>query len=101
MTVMPSRPLEHGPTSVSGDIAAGPVLPEQQHEETMMKAFSKFGMPVAAMIAFAALGAMTGNQANAGEFCRKDVTGQMIGCGFDTMDQCKAALAVTASAIRS
>ncbi|XSC43060.1 DUF3551 domain-containing protein [Bradyrhizobium sp. RDT10] len=50
-------------------------------------------MPVATMVAFAALGAMTGNQANAGEFCRRDVTGQMIGCGFDAMEQCKAASA--------
>ncbi|MEH2519948.1 hypothetical protein V1279_005521 [Bradyrhizobium sp. AZCC 1610] len=93
MTVMPSRPLERGRTSVSGDIAGGPGLPDQQHEETMMKAFLKVGMPVAAMVAFAALGAMTGNQANAGEFCRQDVTGHMTGCGFNTMEQCKAASA--------
>jgi hypothetical protein len=59
----------------------------------MMKAFSKFGMPVAAMVAVAALGAMSGTQANAREFCRQDVTGHMTSCGFDTMEQCKAASA--------
>jgi hypothetical protein len=59
----------------------------------MMKAFLKVGAPVAAMVAIVALGAMTGNQAKAGEFCRQDVTGHMTGCGFNTMEQCKAASA--------
>jgi Protein of unknown function (DUF3551) len=45
------------------------------------------------MVAIVALGAMTGNQANAKEFCRQDVTGHMTGCGYDTMEQCKAASA--------
>jgi hypothetical protein len=78
---------------LSDDIARGPGLPDQQHEETMMKAFLKVGAPVAAMVAIVALGAMTGNQANAKEFCRQDVTGHMTGCGYDTMEQCKAASA--------
>jgi hypothetical protein len=59
----------------------------------MMKAFLKVGAPVAAMFAIVALGAMIGNQANAKEFCRQDVTGHMTGCGYDTMEQCKAASA--------
>ena len=58
-----------------------------------MKAFLKVGAPVAAMFAIVALGAMTGNQANAKEFCRQDVTGHMTGCGYGTMEQCKAASA--------
>src|SRR5207248_8804201 len=29
--------------------------------------------------------------ANAGDFCRRDVTGHMTGCGFDNMAQCQAA----------
>jgi hypothetical protein len=49
--------------------------------------------PVAAIVAIAALGAMSGNQASAAEFCRQDVTGHMTSCGFDTMEQCKAASA--------
>jgi Protein of unknown function (DUF3551) len=56
----------------------------------MMKAFLKLGAPVAAAVAITALGAMTGNQASAREFCRMDVTGHMTSCGFDTMEQCKA-----------
>src|SRR3954463_7962726 len=59
----------------------------------MMKAISKAGAPVAAMVAVAALGAMTGKQATAGEFCRRDVTGQMNSCAYDTIAQCKAAAA--------
>ena len=57
-----------------------------------MRAFLKVA-PVAAIIAIAALGAMSGNQASAAEFCRQDVTGHMTSCGFDTMEQCKAASA--------
>jgi hypothetical protein len=56
----------------------------------MMKAFLKIGVPVAVAVAVTALGAMTGNQAIAGEFCRQDVTGHMTSCGFNTMEQCKA-----------
>jgi hypothetical protein len=55
-----------------------------------MKAFLKVGAPAAVAIAVAALDAMTGNPANAKEFCRQDVTGHMTSCGFDTMEQCKA-----------
>jgi Protein of unknown function (DUF3551) len=58
----------------------------------MMRAFLKVA-PVAAIVAIAALGAMSGNQASAAEFCRQDVTGHMTSCGFDTMEQCKAASA--------
>ena len=57
-----------------------------------MRAFLKVA-PVAAIVAIAALGAMSGNQASAAEFCRQDVTGHMTSCGFDTMEQCKAASA--------
>jgi hypothetical protein len=56
------------------------------------------------MVAIVALGAMTGNQAKAGEFCRQDVTGHMTGCGFNTMSNARRhrrASAATASAIRS
>jgi hypothetical protein len=61
----------------------------------MMKVFLKFGMPAGMMIGAAALGAVTitTNEATAGEYCRQDVTGHMTGCGFDTMEQCKAASA--------
>ena len=57
-----------------------------------MRAFLKVA-PVAAIIAIAALGAMSGKQASAAEFCRQDVTGHMTSCGFDTMEQCKASSA--------
>ena len=35
--------------------------------------------------------------ASAYEYCRRDVTGFMLGCSFDTMEQCYA----TASGIRN
>ena len=56
----------------------------------MMKAFLKVFMPVAAILAVGALGAMTGSPASAAEFCRQDVTGHMTSCGFATMEQCQA-----------
>lgn len=57
-----------------------------------MRTFLKVA-PVAAIVAIAALGAMSGKQASAAEFCRQDVTGHMTSCGFDTMEQCKASSA--------
>jgi hypothetical protein len=28
-------------------------------------------------------------QASAGEYCRKDVTSQVVSCGFDSLEQCQ------------
>ena len=58
-----------------------------------MKAFAKISAPAAAVVAVVAFGAMSENKASAGEFCRQDVTGHMTGCGFNSMEQCKAASA--------
>jgi hypothetical protein len=59
-----------------------------------MKEFLKAATAPAAILAAAvAFGAMTTSHANAGEFCRRDVTGHMTGCGFDNMAQCQAASA--------
>jgi Protein of unknown function (DUF3551) len=49
--------------------------------------------PAAALIAAIAFGALTAPEASAGEFCRRDVTGHMTGCGFATMEQCQASSA--------
>jgi Protein of unknown function (DUF3551) len=49
--------------------------------------------PAAASIAAIAFGALTAPEASAGEFCRRDVTGHMTGCGFATMEQCQASSA--------
>jgi hypothetical protein len=46
--------------------------------------------PAAALLAAIAFGAMIPAEASAGEFCRRDVTGHMTGCGFDSMAQCQA-----------
>src|SRR5260370_37604889 len=46
--------------------------------------------PAAALLAAIALGAMLAHEASAAEFCRRDVTGRMTSCGFDTMAQCQA-----------
>jgi hypothetical protein len=59
-----------------------------------MKDFLKSaGVPAAAMIATIVLVAINAPEAKAGEFCRRDVTGFMTGCGFDNMEQCQAASA--------
>lgn len=49
--------------------------------------------PAATLIAAIAFGALTAPEASAGEFCRRDVTGHMTGCGFATMEQCQASSA--------
>jgi hypothetical protein len=60
----------------------------------MMKEFLKATTaPAAALLAAIAFGAMTAPDASAAEFCRRDVTGHMTGCGFDSMAQCQAASA--------
>jgi Protein of unknown function (DUF3551) len=60
----------------------------------MMREFlNTVTMPAAALAAAIVLGAMSAPQANAAEFCRRDVTGHMTGCGFDSMEQCQAASA--------
>ena len=56
-----------------------------------MRAFYKLGVPAATFVAAVILGAVTTGSASAGEFCRRDVTGFMVGCGFSTMQQCKDA----------
>ena len=58
-----------------------------------MRAFTKLGVPAATFVAAVILGAMTTGSASAGEFCRRDVTGFMTGCGYSTMEQCQAASA--------
>jgi len=63
-----------------------------------MRAFWKLHAPaatfvVAAIVGASALGAITTSSASAGEYCRQDVTAHMTGCGFDTMEQCRAASA--------
>jgi hypothetical protein len=58
-----------------------------------MREFWKLGVPAATFVVAATLGAMITNPARAGEYCRTDVTAHMTSCGFDTMEQCKAAAA--------
>jgi hypothetical protein len=47
--------------------------------------------PAAALLAAIAFAAMTTPDASAAEFCRMDVSGHMTSCGFDSMEQCRAA----------
>ena len=49
--------------------------------------------PAAVFVAAIAFAAMTAPETSAGEFCRRDVTGHMKGCGFSNMEQCQAASA--------
>jgi hypothetical protein len=46
--------------------------------------------PAAVFVAAIAFAAMTAPEASAGEFCKRDVTGHMTSCSFDTMEQCQA-----------
>jgi hypothetical protein len=64
----------------------------QQTEESKMKKSFKLGVPAATFVVAAFLGAMTTTTtAQAGEFCRTDVSGHMTSCGFNTLAQCQAA----------
>jgi hypothetical protein len=59
-----------------------------------MKNFLKATTALAmAFLIAMAFGAMIAPEANAGEFCRTDVTGHMTSCGFDSMAQCQASAA--------
>src|SRR2546421_12194228 len=61
-------------------------------EANRMKEFLKAATASVAILGAAvAFGAMTASPANAGAFCRRDVTGHIRGCGFDNMAQCPAA----------
>jgi hypothetical protein len=64
----------------------------RKNEESKMKEFLKAATaPAAALVVAIALGTMIVPEASAAEFCRRDVTGHMTGCGYDSMDQCQAA----------
>jgi len=54
-----------------------------------MKTFLKLAAaPATALCALAFVSFAT--PASAGEYCRKDVTAGIVGCSFDTMEQCQA-----------
>jgi hypothetical protein len=61
----------------------------------MMKELLKAATAPAAalLLATIAFGAMIAPEASAAEFCRRDVTGHMTSCGFDSMEQCRASSA--------
>ena len=61
----------------------------------MMKELLKAATAPAAalLLATIAFGAMIAPEAIAAEFCRRDVTGHMTSCGFDSMTQCQASSA--------
>ena len=57
----------------------------------MRERLKTLAAPTAVLFAAVAFAAMTAPAASAGEFCRRDVTGHMTGCGFSNMEQCQAA----------
>src|SRR5437660_8091309 len=91
MTVITSKLIE----SDSAPIGKAPVQlwgENQLERSNSMKEFFKAATASVAILGAAvAFGAMTASPANAGDFCRRDVTGHMTGCGFDNMAQCQAA----------
>ena len=54
-----------------------------------MKKFWKLGVPAAMFVVAASVGAMGANRAQAGEYCRTDITAHMTSCPYATMEQCK------------
>jgi hypothetical protein len=58
---------------------------QREHHETVLKLTAE---PATALCALAFVSFAT--PAPAGEFRRKDVTAGIVGCGFDTMEQCQA-----------
>jgi hypothetical protein len=54
-----------------------------------MRKFLKLGVPAAMFVAAASVGAMNANPAQAGEYCRTDITAHMTSCPYATMEQCK------------
>jgi Protein of unknown function (DUF3551) len=60
----------------------------QQQKESKMKKVWKLGVPAAMFVVAASVGAMSANRAQAGEYCRTDITAHMTSCPYDTMEQC-------------
>ena len=54
-----------------------------------MKKLFKLGVPAAMFVVAASVGAMNANPAQAGEYCRTDITAHMTSCPYATMEQCK------------
>ena len=52
-----------------------------------MTTFLKLAAPATALCALAFVSFAT--PASAGQYCRKDVTSAVVGCSFDTMEQCQ------------
>jgi hypothetical protein len=53
-----------------------------------IQAFLKWSLvPLAALAAMAFVS--SARPASAGEYCRKDVTSQVVSCSFDTLEQCQ------------
>jgi hypothetical protein len=44
----------------------------------------------AVIVALGAVPFVAGSSAEAGEYCRRDVTGHMLGCSFSSLEQCEA-----------
>jgi hypothetical protein len=59
-----------------------------QQEESMMRKSFKLGVPAAMFVVAASVGAMNASPAQAGEYCRTDITAHMTSCPYATMEQC-------------
>ena len=52
--------------------------------------FNIAAAPAAAALAWAIIAFASATPATAGEYCRKDITSAIVGCSFDTLEQCQA-----------
>lgn len=65
----------------------------KRNQKTMKEPLKLASAFAATLLLGIAFGAINPPEARAGEFCRRDVTGHMMSCGFDNMAQCQAASA--------
>jgi hypothetical protein len=56
----------------------------------MKKILTGGAAPATAALFALAFAGLTSTAASAGEYCRYDVTSHVLGCSFDTMEQCQA-----------
>jgi hypothetical protein len=56
----------------------------------MKQLFNRAAASATAALFALALAGLTPNAARAGAYCRTDVSAHMMGCAYDTMEQCQA-----------
>jgi hypothetical protein len=66
------------------------VKSQQTRESNMTRLLKIAAAPATAAFALTFLTLTSAAPAQAGEYCRRDVTSAVVGCSFDTLEQCQA-----------